>query len=84
MELCTKLLRKNKKEYFWKVNAKLVPDNKSIWRIIKPYFSDKRNICNKIMISEKDSIISYDRRLSEVFNEYFINMTIALDLKHHF
>ena len=36
------------------------------------------------MISEKDFKVSYDKRLSEVFNEHFINITIALDLKHHF
>ena len=33
------------------------------------------------MISEKDCIVSDDRRLSEIFNEHFINITNTLDLK---
>ena len=33
------------------------------------------------MISEKDCIVSDDRRLSEIFNEHFINITKTLDLK---
>ena len=33
------------------------------------------------MISEKDCIVSDKRRLSEIFNEYFINITKTLDLK---
>ena len=33
------------------------------------------------MISEKDCIVSDDRRLSEIFNKHFINITKTLDLK---
>ena len=47
--LCTKLLRKTKKDNFSKVNPKLVSDNKNFWRTIKPYFSDKENFSNKII-----------------------------------
>ena len=52
---CTKFLRttKTKKDYFSKVNPKLVSDNKNVWRNIKPYFTDKGNFSNEIVISEK-------------------------------
>ena len=43
--------------------------------------SDSGNFSNKIMTSEKDCIISDDRRLSQIFNEHFINITKTLDLK---
>ena len=33
------------------------------------------------MISEKNCIVFDDRRLSEIFNEHFINITKTLDLK---
>ena len=74
-------LRKTKKDYFSKLNPKLVSRNKNFWRTIKPDFSDKGNFSDKIMISEKDCIVSRDRRLSEIFNEHFINITKTLDLK---
>ena len=76
-----KLLRKTKKDNFSKINPKLVSDNKSFWQTIKPHVSDKANFPNKIMISEKYCIDSDDRRLSEIFNEYFINIPKTLNLK---
>ena len=33
------------------------------------------------MIPEKDCIVSDDRRLSEIFDEHFFNITKTLDLK---
>ena len=54
---------------------------KNFWQTIKPYFSDKDNFSNKKTISEKDFIVSDDRRLSEIFNEHFIDITKTLDLK---
>ena len=73
--LCMKLLKKTKKDNFLKVNPKLVSGNKNFWRTIKPYFSYKGNFSNKITISVKDCMVSDDRRLSEIFNEHFINIT---------
>ena len=67
--------------YFSKLNPKLVSDNKNFWRTIKSHFSDKRNFSNKIMILEKDCIVSDDRRLSVIFSTHFINITKTLDLK---
>ena len=82
--LCPKLLRKTKEDYYSKVNPKLVSDNKIFWRTIKPYFSDKENFSNKIIISKKNKKnykVSDNTRLSEVFNEHLINITKTLDLK---
>ena len=63
-----------KKDYFLEVNPKLVSGIKNFWRTIKSYLPDKGSFSNKIIISEKDCIISKDRRLSEIFNEHFINI----------
>ena len=79
--LCAKLLRKTKKDYFSKVHPNFVSDRKKLLANYKPYFSDKDNFFNKIIISEKYFIVSDDRRLSEIFNEHFIDITKTLDLK---
>ena len=78
--LCTNLLRKTKKDNFSKVNPKLLSGNKKFWRIIKPYFSETTK-GNKIMILEKDCAVSEDRRLSEIFSGYSINITKTLEIK---
>ena len=45
----------------------------------KLHFSDKENISNKLTIS--DCIAFGDRRLSELFNEHFININKTLELE---
>ena len=42
---------------------------------------EKGNFSNKIMIPEKDCIVSDDRRLSEIVNTRFLNITKTVDLK---
>ena len=65
---CTKLLKNTNKDYFSKLNPKLVLGNKNFWRTIKPYFSDQGKLqgSNKIMISAKNCLVSDDRRLFEM------------------
>ena len=77
------MLKNTNKDYFSKLNPKLVLGNKNFWRTIKPYFSDQGKLqgSNKIMISEKNCLVSDDRRLFEMFNEHFININKTLDLK---
>ena len=39
--ICIKLLRKTKKEFFNNLDVKHVPDNKQFWKIVKPCLTDK-------------------------------------------
>ena len=59
----------------------MISHNKNFWRTIKLSFSDKGDFANKILIPEKNCIVSDDRRLSEIFNTHFVNITETLDLK---
>ena len=54
---------------------------KKIWRNIKPYFLNESNFSNKIMISEKDYLVSDEKRPSGIFEKHFINIAKTLDLK---
>ena len=72
---CTKLLRNTQKDYFLKINPKLISNNKNFWRTIRPYFSETGKVSNETMISEKDCIVFDDRRLSKIFNTHLINIT---------
>ena len=38
---CVSLLRKTKTQYYGKVDAKNVTDNKTFWKTVKPFLSDK-------------------------------------------
>ena len=78
---CVNLLRKSKKQYFSNINVSDVTDNKSFWKSVKPYFSNKGSNSNKITLVENDAIITNDRVMSKTMNKFFINTTKKLNLK---
>ena len=59
----SKSLKKDKKQYFAKLNVKDVADNKLFWKNVKPYFSDKGSNSTIIILIEKDIIITDEKQL---------------------
>ena len=79
---CVNLLRKTKKkEYFENINVKDIHDNKKFWKTIKPFFSNKGLNTNKLMIIEKNNLISEKSILANTMNQYFTSITKQLNLK---
>ena len=66
---CLTLLRKTKKAYFEKLNIKEIGDNKTFWKIVWQYFSDKGNKSCKITLAENNIIIAVDKRVAELMNK---------------
>ena len=56
---CASLLRKVKKEYFSSLNISKVEDNKSFWKIVKPFLS------NKTISSEKKPLIDDEELITD-------------------
>ena len=56
-------------------------DNKSLWKSVKPYFSNKGSSSNKIALVESDAINTNDRVIFKTMNKFFINTTKKLNLK---
>ena len=72
---CVNLLRKTKKEYFENINIKDINDNKKFWKTVKPLFSNKGLNTNKLMIIEKNNLISEESILANTMNQYFTSIT---------
>ena len=76
------LVRKSKKLYYGILDEKNVTDNKTFWKTIKQFFSDKivsRVIVSKITLTEEDEIIESNRNAAQILNTFFSN--IASNLK---
>ena len=58
---CVNLLRKTKRNYFKSVKSQNITDNKKFWKTIRPYFSNKGYNQTKIIIVEKDSIVTDEK-----------------------
>ena len=75
---CVNLLRNTKTDYFQKLNIKDLTDNKKFWKTVKAFFSNKGLNSNKLMLKEKDVVVSDEKALATLMNNYFVNIKRAL------
>ena len=90
--LCVTLIRQAKKRFFSNLDTCDITDNKTFWKTVKPFLTDKVKIKSKITlierkqkenqaeIFEEEEIISDDKEIAEVFNEFFINIVPNLKI----
>ena len=60
------LLRRTKKDYFQNLNVKDFSDNKKFWKMIKPHLSNKGLNSNKMLVKEKDKLVSNEKQLASI------------------
>ena len=68
---CVSQLKKTKKNYYNSLNQKDVSDNKTFWKTVKPFLSDKMVSKEQILLGENDEIISEDNKIAESLNSFF-------------
>ena len=51
-------------------------DNRTFWKTVKPFLSEKVTKHSKINLVEDDKIISRDDQIAKKFSEYFITIPI--------
>ena len=61
-----KLLRKTKKDYFQNLNIQGLSDSRNFWKTIKPYFTNKGQNSNKLLLKEKGSLVSNEKQLASI------------------
>ena len=59
------LLRKAKKEYFSSLNINKVVDNKSFWKIVKPFVSNKTISSEKIILIDDNELITNEQKVAK-------------------
>ena len=79
--LCVKLLRQNKKNYFEKLDLKNQNDSKKFWKAVAPKFSNKTKTADTIILNENEEIIKDEKIVATTFNNYFTDITKDLVLK---
>ena len=50
------------------------------WKTVRPYFSDKDNKSSKVALVENNIVTVDEKRVAELLNKYFINITKKLNL----
>ena len=73
-------MKKVKREYFENLNINFVNENKTFWKTVKHYFSNKILKNSKIVLMENNEIITDNRKNAEIMNNYFVNLTQNLNI----
>ena len=77
---CVKLLRETKRNYYQNLDLKNLGDNRKFWKIVKPVFSGRVQTSSSVTLLENDKVVSNDRAVADIFNDYFVNITGSLDI----
>ena len=72
------LLRNEKKNFYSNLDTKIVIDNRTFWKTVKPFLSEKVTKHSKINLVEDDKIIFRDDQIAKKFSEYFISIPVLI------
>ena len=81
--LCVKLLRKSKREFFGSLNETNLCDNKKIWGVAKHLLSNKVVYNERISLVEDGKIIENDKNTASILNEFFSNIITTLGIPQY-
>ena len=84
--LCVSITRKAKRSYYENLDLKDITDSKKFWATVKPLFSNKIKSTEYITLEENGKIISNDKELARIFNEFFVNIVpnLGINTNHSF
>ena len=77
---CVPLLRKTKKKYYGNLDSRKIKDNRTFWRTVKPFLSNKSVENVKIILVEKEEILTKDNSVAKVLNNFFSNIVKTLEI----
>ena len=78
--ICVKLLRKAKFDYYGNIELIDLTNHHKFWRTVKPLFSDKVQVNSSFTLLEDGKIVSKDSEIAETFNNFFANITENLGI----
>ena len=78
--LVVKLNVKAKRDYFKSIQSKSIENDKQFWKTVKPLFTNKNPMSEKITLIDDGKIVSNDVEITECFNTHFANITNSLEI----
>ena len=77
------LLRRTKKEYYGNLDPRKAADNRTSWRTVKPFLSNKYTENEKIILVENEEILTKDNSVAKVLNNFFSNIVKTLGISDY-
>ena len=77
------LYKKEKKNFFNKLNTSFVSDNKLVWKTIKPFFSNKGSHRGNTKLVEGDKLLEDNSEVAEELNNFLREAVPTLDINEN-
>ena len=77
---CNRMYKREKRNYFNNLNLNKITDNKTFWKTVKPFLSNKGDFHKHITLIEDEQIISEDVAVAEKLGNHFKNAVKSLDI----
>ena len=62
----SRLYKRERKSFFESIDSSKITDNKTFWKNIQPFFSEKRKTVNKItLVNENEDILSNNKVVAD-------------------
>ena len=78
---CVSLLKKEKKKYYNNLDLKVIENNNTFWKSIKPLFSGKCKSKTNITLVENGQMLAEKREVADILNNYFSEAVQRLEIK---
>ena len=78
--LIVKMNRKVKFNFYSSIEPISIDNDKKFWKMVKPMFSNSKEMGEKIVLTEEGMIILGNAMIAECLNSNFINITDSLEL----
>ena len=69
-------IKKGKKQFYNNRNTNILTENRTLWKTVKPFLTDKTTKTSRIALIEEERVISQDHLIVETFSKYFISIPI--------
>ena len=82
--LCVKISRKAKRDFYNQIDISAVTDNKKFWKTVKPFISDKSSSKSRITLVEEGKVVSNESDVAETFNNFLSqspNLSVSSKIK---
>ena len=80
---CVSVVRKSKKLQYSNLDEKKITDDKTFWKTIKPFLSNKIVSREKVTLIEEDEIIESDINTARILNTSFSNIVSNLKIAEY-
>ena len=77
---CSRLYKRERRRYYESLDISKITDNKTFWKTVKPFLSDKGSKSSKITLVNGAEIVSDPKALSDCFSSFYKNAVNGLGI----